>query len=121
MQSKILMLRVIVSTMIGCSSVKEKRMLKKAVQDGVPKTARWIGGKDGGEWVNFTFNDSIFHIDTYNDFTHQFKLRYTYKIVCPEISTKKIKKSFMYTNGYKVVWDTRNSAYSCIKLVENNK
>lgn len=103
----------------SCSVMKEKRMLKNAVNHGVPKTSKWVGGKDGGEWVNFIFSDdNIFYIDTYNDFTFRLNKRFTYKRICSTVKEEEIKQTFRFTNGVEVFWDTISETYRCIKLME---
>ncbi len=94
-------------------------MLKKAIKQGVPETSKWVGGQDGGEWVNFVFaQDSIFYIDTYNDYALEFNCRYTYKITCPLVKEKEVRKAFKFTNGAHVIWDEETEVYKCIEFIK---
>lgn len=102
----------------SCSIIKEKWLLKKAHQQGVPKTSVWVGGQDGGEWVNFTFfKDSLFVIDTYNDYTNELNNSYQFKITCPYIKEKDIKKAFDFTNGIYVVWKKESEVSQCVEII----
>lgn len=104
--------------LIGCSSIREIKMKKQAIEQGVPSTVDWIGGKDGGEWVNFTFEtDSLFHIDTYSDYTYEKKVRFSFVKICVDISERQIRKEFQFTNGQMVIWKNGGKVENCVNLV----
>jgi hypothetical protein len=115
---RILKILIVVNLLFGCKTIREAKMLKVAVKQGVPETSEWIGGKDGGEWVNFIVKNDTLHIDTYNDFTNQFKTRYTYKINCESSNEKQIRRAFKFTNGEKVFWDTKRETFNCLEFIE---
>ncbi len=109
-----------VFVLTSCYTIREKKMLKVACEHGVPKSSIWVGGKDGGEWVNFTFNeDSTFAIDTYNDYTYKRNNRYKFKIICSGVTVEEIKNSFDFTNGLFVVWKKNNRINQCVEQLSN--
>lgn len=117
---KILKILILINFLFGCKTIRETKMLKEAVKQGVPETSMWVGHKDGGQWVSFVFtqNDSIFHIDTYNDYTNEFGSRYTYKVVCPSIKEKEIRKAFISTGIKEAFWDTKSIVFKCLEFIE---
>ena len=116
---RILKIFIVINLLFGCKTIREAKMLKEAVKQGVPETSQWVGHKDGGVWVNFVFEqDSVFHIDTYNDYTNQFGSRFTYKVVCPSIQEKEIKKAFKHTGVKEVTWKKDSKVYPCLEFIE---
>lgn len=99
----------------GCTSILERKMLNNAVEKGLPSTCFWNGGKDGGEWVNLVFEDSIFHIDTYNEHTLEFNKRFSFQNKCDNLTKQQVKKAFKFTNGVYVIWDEKCDFKSCIE------
>ncbi len=103
--------------MQGCTTLHEGRMLKK-MEGKIPATSKWLGGRDGGVWVNITLlPQNIIEISVYNDFTGTKISELTYEHSCKNINEKLVFKALNYfADGIK--WYPNNSITKCVKLKE---
>ena len=101
----------------GCTSLREVKMLK--IMNGkVPSTSKWLGGRDGGVWVNIAIlSDNTFKIFVYNDNSGQEIVELTYLHNCANINEKLIFKALnSFADGLQ--WKANNSITKCVILKE---
>jgi len=101
----------------GCTTAREAKMLKK--MDGiVPATSKWLGGKDGGVWVNIAIlPKNTFEIIIYNDYTGKKIAELVYEYTCANIDEKLIFKALSgFGNGLQ--WVPDNPITKCVNLKE---
>jgi hypothetical protein len=100
-----------------CVSTRETKMLKK-MENKIPSTSRWLGGKDGGVWVNITMlPQNTFEIFVYNDFTGNKVTELTFSYTCQNINENLIVSALSgFGNG--LIWHSDSPITKCIKLIE---
>lgn len=99
----------------GCLCTREAKMLKK-MNGKIPASSRWLGGKDGGKWVNISVrSQNIIEIVVYNEFSGTKITELFYEHRCPNINEKLVFEALNYfADG--MHWDTINPISKCINI-----
>lgn len=108
---------VVMFFMQGCTTMREAKMLKK-MEGKIPSSSKWLGGADGGVWVNIIMlSKNNFDIIVYNDYTGSKITELNYSYTCSVINEKLIFKALnTFANG--LHWKADNPVSKCITLKE---
>jgi hypothetical protein len=102
----------------GCFSIREAKMLKE-MNGKVPASSKWIGGKDGGVWIDVKMKvDSIALISVFNDYNGKKIADYYYKSTCLDINEKRILKALQGCCGPGLWWNLNDPITKCLKQLE---
>lgn len=101
----------------GCYSLRERKMLKQ-LNGKIPATSKWLGGKDGGKWVNIIIlPQNTIELFVYNDFTGEKIAELVYESSCSKINEKLVLEALnFYADG--MHWRSDKAITKCIKLRE---
>lgn len=102
----------------SCTAFREAKMLKQ-MDDKVPATSKWLGGVDGGVWVDIkAVSETSFNIFVFNDFTGEKINEFFYEHNCSSIDEKIIFNALNAYTGLELLWDTKNPITNCTRLIK---
>ena len=87
---------------------------------GIPDSAFWVGGVDGGNWYlvkNIDANKNSAYINLYHDFTGELLLSKIFTLKCPvdnQVSIDDLQTQIVAFDGEKIIIRAGNGKRNCL-------
>jgi hypothetical protein len=104
---------------LACNQGTSNREVPGRIQ-GIPDSAFWVGGSDGGNWYlvkNIDANKNSAYISIYHDFTGDLLLSKKFTLNCPvdiQVSIDDLKTQIIAFDGEKIIISAGNGKRNCL-------